>query len=114
MNKFESVVVERLKGENSQTLAAKISKKALNSLKGCISALESKQVDQETAVEEATEALNEAVYVTSQITNSDAYLSGIKTAQSRLDNANQDLSNTKNSLEYWKKLLAELTSEVAA
>ena len=54
---FIKEVTARLKGDEAGVIAAKVERKALSAINGQLAALKAKLVDDETAVEDAEEAL---------------------------------------------------------
>lgn len=102
---FIKEVVARLKGDGAEVTAAKVSRKALSAFEGQIAALKSKKVDQENAVEEAQEALDNATFPTSVFSNNQAYIDNILSAQGRLDQAKENLESTEKALQYFTEKL---------
>lgn len=100
-------IIARLKGDESQVVAEKNFRKAVSSVKQQIGALENKEVDLDTQLDEANEKLSDAKYPTSLITNTQSYTQGIATAQERVDNAQAELDTTKKSISFFKALLTE-------
>lgn len=105
---FMSIVLAKLTGDKAAEIAARNEKKARAALKGQISSLESEQVNLEEKVEDCKEALENAIYRTEPINSSEAYINGIADAQEDLDEAEEALEDNKNSIEYYKNLLAKL------
>jgi hypothetical protein len=102
---FVDGILARLTGDSKEALAGKISRKVESAIKGQISALESKVVDDENRVEDAQEAFNNALYPTSLPTSNEIYCSSLVRAQSDLDSANESLENTKKSIVFFQGLL---------
>lgn len=103
---FVKTVVAKLTGDKATETALKNEKKASSAVKIQISGLESKIVDAEIKVQEATDSLSDAVFPSELISTSECYTQNVKIAQQRLDSAQAELDQMKESLEYWKKLLA--------
>lgn len=103
---FMKQVVAKLKGDDAEAKAAKISRKGLSAVEGQIAALNSKKVDCEGEVEDATEALDAAKFPTEMITDNMTYIKGIKSAQERLDSKKAELDGVNDSLKYFGDLLA--------
>ena len=104
---FAKEVAARLKGDEAGVIAAKVERKAVSAFNGQIAALKAKLVDDETRVEDAVEALNNAIYPTSVPTDNSAYISGIVKAQESLDRATELLEETTSTLSYFETMLAE-------
>jgi Tfp pilus assembly protein PilX len=105
MSNFIKEVTARLKGDEQGVLAAKIERKASSAIKSQIAALTSHIVDAESAVEEAEERLQNAIYPTEMITNNNVYIAGIKAAKENLDEKLAYLTDVKESLTYFEGLL---------
>jgi hypothetical protein len=108
MSNFIKEVTARLKGDEQGVLAAKIERKANSAMKSQIAALTSHIVDAESAVEEAEERLQNALYPTQMITNNNDYIAGIKSAKENLDEKLAYLTDVKESLAFFE---AKLESE---
>jgi hypothetical protein len=107
-NKFQEKVLAKLAEDGSaDALSLAISKKAESAIKLQIAGLEGELVDDESKVEDATEALSSAILVTSKISDAKRYCQGIVNAQAALDSAKEGLENTKASLAYFRKLQKE-------
>lgn len=104
---FLKQVIARLKGDNNEVLAAKISRKGLSAFDGQIAALKARVVDQETSVEDAAEALENAIYPTEMFSDNQYYIRNIVDKQNRLDEAITALEATNKSLAYFNALVAK-------
>lgn len=102
---FAKEVSARLKGDEAGVIAAKVERKALSGFNGQIAALKAKLVDDETRVEDATEALNNAIYPTSVPTDNSRYIQNIVDAQASLDSATDTLDETVRTIAYFEDLL---------
>jgi len=111
---FAKEILSRLKGDEQGVIAAQNERKANSALLGTIAALNAKVVDQEELVKDAEDALQEAKYPTTKITDNGSYVSKIQQKQALLDNAKEELENTTKSLSYWNTLVAEFTAQVEA
>ena len=78
---FIKEVTARLKGDEAGVIAAKVERKALSAINGQLAALKAKLVDDETAVEDAEEALNNAIFPTSVFTDNAMYVRNIQSRQ---------------------------------
>jgi len=117
MNKISNFVKEvkgRLTGNDSDVISAKNERKANSAVNGQLAALKAKLVDDESTVEDAEEALKNALYPTSLISDNTSYVKGIKSAQERLDTANQTLTDTKDSITYYEGVLTKFAEQVEA
>jgi hypothetical protein len=104
---FIKEVSNKLKGDNVEALAAKISRKALSAVDGQIASLNSKKVDLENSLEEAQEALSEAIYPTTVFSSNEAYIQGILRAQKSVDQAQESLDATNEAHKYFTALVAK-------
>lgn len=102
---FVKEVLNRLTGDNTEALANKIGRKAISALQGQIAALDAKQIDDENAVEDAKEALNNAKFPTTLFTDNKAYCQNILNAQARVDAAEAVLKSTTDSIAYFTNIL---------
>jgi hypothetical protein len=105
VSNFIKEVTARLKGDEAGVVAAKVERKALSAINGQLAALKAKLVDDETAVEDAQEAFNVAVFPTAVFTDNRSYVSGIQYAQGVLDAKEAELESTKESIAYFEALL---------
>lgn len=105
VSSFCKEVVARLSGDNDEAVAQKIARKAMSALEGQVAALNSSLIDDEQKVEDAEETLANAIYPTSVFSDGKRYCQTIADAQAALDTAKEELENTKNSIEFFKKLL---------
>ena len=103
---FIAQVVAKLKGDNNEELAIKISRKALSAVDSQLAALRAKEVDLEGTLEDATDALNEAKFPTTMITDNQAYIRGIQNAEKAKVEAEDNLNDVKESIKYFEGLLA--------
>lgn len=104
---FIAQVVAKLKGDDNQELAAKIARKGLSAVDAQLAALRAKEVDLEGSLEDANDALNNAKFPTTMITDNSAYIRGIQAAQERKDQAETNLKDVQDSLTYFENLLKE-------
>lgn len=105
VSNFIKEVTARLKGDEAGVVAAKVERKALSAINGQLAALKAKLVDDETAVEDAQEALNNAIFPTAVFTNNQDYIVNIKRMQDILDSCVDQLYSTKASIDYFEELL---------
>lgn len=103
---FAKEVAARLKGDEAGVIAAKVERKAISAFNGQIAALKAKLVDDETRVEDATEALDNAIYPTSVPTDNSKYIANIVSAQESLDKAIEMLDETISTLTYFESMLS--------
>lgn len=102
---FIKEVIARLKGDDAEVKAAKISRKAISAVEGQLAALNSKKVDLENTVEDAAEFLNNAKYPIELISDNQSYIRGIEKAQKAYDEAVENLENVEQSIAYFTELL---------
>ena len=102
---FIKEVTARLKGDEAGVVAAKVERKALSAINGQLAALKAKLVDDETAVEDAEEALNNAIFPTSVFTDNAMYVRNIQSRQEYLDTAKTTLDSTQETIAYFENLL---------
>ena len=98
MNKVSNFIKEvtaRLKGDEAGVVAAKVERKAQSAINGQLAALRAKLVDDETAVEDAEEAFNTAVFPTNVFTDNRDYVTQIQSANTRLEEAKDQLEATR-------------------
>jgi hypothetical protein len=105
---FVKEVLARLTGDNNEAVAAKIARKSISALQGQVSALTSKQVDDENALEDAQETLNNTIFPIALFTDNKAYAQSILNAQARVDAAQDNLDATNASLKYFNVLLKKV------
>jgi hypothetical protein len=111
---FVKQVMAQLKGDENQVVATKNARKGDSAVQSQISALRSKLVDDESNVEDKTEALYKAKYPTALITNNNSYVTNIVYAQENLDAAKKQMDETKASIEFFTGLQEELNAEAEA
>lgn len=104
---FIQQVVAKLKGDNNEELATKIARKALTAVDAQLAALRAKEVDLEGSLEDANEALNDAKFPTTMITDNSAYIRNIQKAQENRDAAQDNLDDIKNSIKFFETLMKE-------
>jgi len=106
VSNFIKEVTARLKGDEAGVVAAKVERKATSAINGQLAALKAKLVDDETAVEDAEEALNNAIFPTSVFTDNSSYVRTIQARQEYLDIALATLESTKETIVYFENLVA--------
>lgn len=99
-------------GDEAGVISAKNSRKAESAIKGQLAALEAKLVDEESNVEDAQSALEDAIFPTKLISDNGAYNTSVRKAQEYLDETTKRLDDTKYSIEYNTKLLKKISEEV--
>lgn len=103
----------RLQGDEKGIIAAQNERKSMSAVNGNISSLEGLIVDQEEVLRDAEEAFNEAKYPVIKITDNSNYISSIKSAYQRVQEAKDTLQNTKDSLKFWKELKDDYSKQVS-
>jgi uncharacterized protein (DUF111 family) len=107
VSSFVKEVVARLSGDNDEATAQKVARKAMSALEGQVAALKSRLIDDEQEVEDAEEALANAIYPTTVFSNAKQYCEGIANAQAKVESAKEELQSTKDSIEFFQKLLKD-------
>lgn len=111
MKSFVKQVIARLSGDEAEVTAQKNYRKASSAVKSQLAALEAKLVDDEVKLEEATEALDNAKFPTLSISNNQSYVEKIRDAQADVEDAEEALKQTQESIGYFQKLQAEFDAE---
>ena len=106
VSNFIKEVTARLKGDEAGVIAAKVERKAISAINGQLASLKAKLVDDETAVEDAEEALNNAIYPTNVFIDNSHYVKTILARQEMLDSAVTSLESTKETIAYLENLLS--------
>lgn len=104
---FIKEVISRISGDDKAALAAKISRKAISAIEGQLASLKAKEVDDENAVEDAQENLNNALYPTEMFSNNKGYCERIVAAQENLEQAEEILQQTKDSILFFISILGK-------
>jgi phage terminase large subunit len=108
-SKFEKEVVKRMEAKTPKETAKQVERLAESHLKGQVAALNGSVVTKEMAVEDATEAVNVAIYPTSvnAVKDGSAYINGIINSQKALVKAEKELAETKELILTLEKVLAD-------
>lgn len=101
---FFQIAMARITGDKEKETYLKNERLAKAAFRQQISALESKLVIDEMALEKATDDFRDAVSPKDVITDAKAYMKSIEDAQKKLDAAQETLDETTNSIEYFTKL----------
>lgn len=104
---FVKEVLARLSGNEGQVVAEKNYRKAKSAINSQLAALRAKEVDEESAVENAEEQLHNAKYPTDLIDDNKYYVQNIVAAETKLKSAQNSLEETRTSIEYFDALLKE-------
>lgn len=104
---FIKEVTARLKGDDNEALAAKISRKAVSAFEGQLASLNSKKVDLENTLEEALEHLHDSIYPTKVFSSNEQYIQNILSAQKAVDQAQENLDATERAIEYFTTKLSK-------
>lgn len=107
VSNFVSQIISRLKGDDAEVIALKNERKADSALQSQIQALKSKLVDDESALDDAKESFENSIYPTDKITHNQSYVDGIARHQKNVDNAQETLDSTKESIAYFTKILKD-------
>lgn len=108
---FVKEVLARMKGDSVTATAEKNYRKATAAINGQIASLQSKLIQEESRVEEAQEALDNAKYPSEAITSDENYVKGIKDKQEAFNTAKENLDNVTESLKYYQDLLKGFDAE---
>jgi len=108
---FVKEVLARMKGDTVTVTAEKNYRKATAGLGGQIAALKSKLVEDESKVDDAQEALDNAKYPTELISDVASYVRKIKEKQEAFDKAKEDLEAVQQSIVYYERLLLSFDEE---
>lgn len=108
---FVDQVIAYLKGDEDKTIALKNARKAQAAVKGQISALESRLVDEEDNLVEATEAAEIAMYpkvaIGSGAEASRNYVDGLISSSEAVEDAEEAIDCTKETIKFLKAFLAD-------
>jgi hypothetical protein len=107
VNSFVKQVVARLKGDDNEVVAQRVARKAMSAIEGQIAALKAQVVDDEQRVEDAQEYLDNMIYPTSVFSDNRAYCQNIVNAHTQLENAQETLKATQDSIEFFTALLKD-------
>jgi hypothetical protein len=107
VNSFVKQVVARLKGDDNEVVAQRVARKAMSAIEGQIAALKAQVVDDEQRVEDAQEYLDNMIYPTSVFSDNRAYCQNIVNAHAQLENAQETLKATQDSIEFFTALLKD-------
>lgn len=108
VSNFVSIVMAKLQGDDAKVLALRNEKRAKAALKGQISALQSEQVNLEVKLEDAVEAHENAKYPTKDIVSSESYIDKVASTYRAKVQAEENLEENKESIEFYEGILAGL------
>jgi len=111
---FAKQVLAQLKGDENTEIALRNARKADSAYSSQLAALRAKLVDDEVNVEEAQENYNKAKYPKTVINDNKAFVQNVKIYYERLQTAQDTLTATKDSIEFFEGLLKEASAEVDA
>jgi hypothetical protein len=114
VSNFFKQTIAVITGDNAALIAAKNERKSNSALNGQIAALIAKQVDDESAVEDAKDALRLAKVPKELIFDNKFYVDRIKRAQEIVDRAEETLEDTTGSIAYFEAIVKDLSSQVEA
>ncbi len=107
VSNFVAQVVARLKNDDAEVIALKNERKADSAIQSQIQALKSKLVDDESALEDAKESLENSIFPTEKITHNQSYVDSIARHQKNVDSMQDSLDSTKESIAYFTKLVKD-------
>ena len=105
LTKFVAATIAFITGDTDTAIALKNERLAKASIKGQLSALEGALVEAEVCVDNAKEALEKAVYPSVLIENQAGYYKRIIGCQETLNEAEDKLKATQESIKYAEALL---------
>lgn len=109
---FVSEILSRITGNTDEANAIKIARKALSNIQGQIAGLNAKQVDLEIKVEDAKDALSNAIYPTTMDEAEGAvYARNIQQADTALKQAEAELAAVLEGKEFFQQILEEKFGE---
>lgn len=107
VTKFAKLVIAQLTGDDNKVIAFKNERLATQAIKGQLSALEMKLVNDEIAKEQAEENLANIIAPKDLIVNAEGYAKRIIGAKNELDEKIDALEQTKKTIEYFKTIQKE-------
>ncbi len=107
LKSYAKEIIARLKGDADEKVAAQNERKARVAAEGNISALKTRLLDDEENLIDAKEARDNAIYPIERITDNETYIQGIIRAEGTVQQMEEELKTTKESIEYWEKFLKE-------
>lgn len=106
---FVEKLIERLKGDDAQSVAEKLQKKGAAALKSQIAVKQAEILNKEEAVESAKEAALNALFNNNNpIQNNDSYCEAILITDQKVEKAEQDLNNLKKDIEVLEAALVKV------
>jgi len=105
---FLKEVMGRLKGDDAEVKGAKITRKAISAFESQIAGLNASLVDAEDNLETKQEELQNTIYPTETFSDNKSYCASIVRAQEAVDAAQENVDNIKESLKFFKGLLAKI------
>jgi predicted nucleic acid-binding Zn-ribbon protein len=107
VSNFCKTVMALLKGDDAAIIAVKVEKKAKAAFKQQIAALETRILEISERLDDARETFKSAVHVTSPITDTQAYLQSIVSANEVVESLEAELAEANTSLEFFNSLSAK-------
>ena len=112
LNSFAKQFVAIIKGDDAETKAAKVWRQAESAFKVQIAALGGDLIRKEDAVTQAEEKLAKAlVNDGNEITDRDAYIANLISAQESLRQSQKNLTAHKDTIEFLEKQYTKLKTE---
>jgi hypothetical protein len=108
---FLKEVIARVKGDQAEVVAQKNYRKATSAINSQLATLKAKEVDDEAAVDQAKENLDNAKFPTTLISDNKYYVGDIKKQFDALEQAKETLTATRDSIKYFESLLVEFDVE---
>jgi multidrug resistance efflux pump len=108
---FFEEVIARIKGDNPETLAKKIERKAQCAVESQIAGLKAAINDKKDDVADKEEALHNAIYPCELFTQGRHYVESVSTAKAAVDCAKAELAEMEEQLKFWEETLKDKFKE---
>lgn len=103
---YAKTVIALINGDGAEVIALANERKAQSALKGQISALESKEVNDEDSLSDAQEYFRKVFAPATKIGEQTSYILNLKSARDKVVKAQDNLDDTRESLKFYRGLLA--------
>lgn len=105
LSNYAKTVVAFINGDGAEVIALANERKSQSALKGQIAALESKEVNDEDALKDAEDNFTKTFAPPAKIGDQSSYISAVKSARERVVAATKTLTDTRESLKFYRDLL---------
>ena len=99
---FFKEVLARLTGDSATETATRNERRVSAGIKQQIGALESKLIEDDIAIDQASDNLKNAKYPTTEIIDVKGYMNNVLKFESALEDAKETQATTQKALDYWK------------